>query len=255
MLLSKLTPAETLLIRDGNQVPVKELLKHTFMDLLLKQVLMTEDVERQRHMRDPVTTYKYVSAGKNFKGYASLPHELAFLLPFQRNSDTRLLFKNCVQVSYENARSKNALHRAIRSSPALQDAFSVSLLQKIFGSYDYTDIGLELKSLVAEEMRQLEQELAVLMVNDKEKAIEKLKIIGGNVFLLNGLNFIVLKEIDEAFSRELIWQEGSGGWMSFNTYSDDFDSSCSADSGDSNSSGCSSGDSGCGGGCGGCGGD
>jgi len=111
---------------------------------------------------------------------------------------------------------------------------------------------------VAEEMRELERELTILMVNEKEKAMEKLKMIGGNVFLLYGLNFAVLREIDEAFSKELMQPEAGGGcgggWVTFDTYGSDFDSSCSADSSDSGS-GCSSGDSGCGGGCGGCGGD
>jgi hypothetical protein len=257
MLLSKLTPAETLLIRDGDEVSVKELLKYTFMDLLVKQVLMTEDVERQLNMRDPVRIYKYVSPGKNFSQYTSLPHELPFLLPFRRNSDNRLLFKNCVQVGYENVESKRALHKAIRLLPSLHNAFSASLLEKVFGEFSYTDRGLELKRQVEEEIKQLERELTVLMVNDREKAMEKLKPIGGNVFLLHALNFTVLREIDEAFSKELTRQGGGGGcgggWTTFDTYSSDFDSSCSSDSGDS--SGCSSGDSGCGGGCGGCGGD
>lgn len=142
MLLSKLTPAETLLLKDGSQAPVRELLKYTFMDLLLKQVLITEDVERQLNQRDPIRTYKYVSTGENFRKHNILPHELTFLLPYRKNQDTRMLFRNCVQVGYENARSKRVLHKVIRLSPALQNAFTASLIQKVFGEYDYTGHGL-----------------------------------------------------------------------------------------------------------------
>lgn len=261
MLLSKLTPAETLLIKDGSQAPVRELLKYTFMDLVLKQVLITEDVERQYNQRDPVRIYKYVSVGENFKQHNILPHELTFLLPYRKNQDTRMLFRNCVQVGYENARSKRALHKAIRLSPALQDAFTASLMQKIFGEYDYTNRGLVLKQQVESEIRQLERELPALIASDREKAMEKLRIIGGNVFLLQGLNFAVLKVIDEAFAEAFVPESASscgGTWTTFNTFSDDFDSASDSDSSGCSAgdgSGCSAGDSGCGGGCGGCGGD
>ncbi|MBT1697018.1 hypothetical protein KK083_09045 [Fulvivirgaceae bacterium PWU4] len=261
MLLSKLTPAETLLIRDGSQAPVRELLKFTFMDLLLKQVLRAEDVERQLNLRDPVRTYKYVSRGENFPEHNILAHELTFLLPYRKNEDTRMLFRNCIQVGYENARSKRALHKTIRLSPELQNAFTASLIQKVFGEYEHTAHGLLLKQQVESEIRQLERELPPLIATDREKAMEKLKIIGGNVFLLQGLNFAVLKVIDEAFAETFIPESTSscgGSWTTFNTYSDDFDSASDSNgngcsSGDS--SGCGSGDSGCGGGCGGCGGD
>lgn len=250
-----------MLLKDGSQAPVRELLKYTFMDLLLKQVLVTEDVERQLNMRDPVRTYKYVSAGENFRKYNMLPHELTFLLPYRRNQDTRMLFRNCVQVGYENARSKRALHKVIRLSPALHNAFTASLIQKVFGEYDHTASGLVLKQQVESEMRQLERELPALIANDREKAMETLRIIGGNVFLLQGLNFAVLKVIDEVFAEEFIPESTSscsGSWTTFNTYSDDFDSASDSDSSgcsSGDSSGCGSGDSGCGGGCGGCGGD
>jgi hypothetical protein len=255
MLLSKLTPAETLLIRHGDQVSVTELLKYTLMDLLLKQVLMMDKVERQLNKRDPVREYKYVSVGKNFGHYANLPHELPFLLPFQKNSDRRLLFRSSVQIGYENAQSQRALQRAVRSSPLLQDVFSASFFERIFGIFEHTAKGLELKNQVEREMRQMEQKLPDLIANDREKALEALKIIGGNVFLLHGLDFELLKEIDEALAKEVRQDQGGGGcggcgWTTFDTYSGDFNTSCSSDS-SGDSSGCSSGDGGCGGGCGG----
>lgn len=257
MLLSKLTPAETLLVKDGSKAPVRDLLKYTFMDLLLKRVLMIEDVERQVSMRDPIRTYKYVCAGENFRRHTILPHELTFLLPYRRNPDTRMLFRNCVEIGYENAGSKRALHKTIRSSPALQHTFSASFLQRVFGEYEHTVSGLAFKHQVESEIRQLERELPGLIANDREKALEKLKVIGGNVFLLQGLSFAVLKVIDETFAEEFVPQSVSscsGSWTTFNTYSDDFDSACGSDSGgcsSGDSSGCGSGDSGCGGGCGG----
>jgi hypothetical protein len=259
MILSKLTPAETLLIKDGSQASVKELLKYTLMDLLLKQVLMIENVERhQPNMRDAARTYKYVSIGKNFNGYAALPHELAFLSTFQRNCDTRMLFRNCVQVGYQNAGSKTRLHRLIITSPELFEAFSASWLEKIFGLYNYTSHGLQLQKQVELELSGIAQVLRDSDANERKVVVESLKSIGGNLFLLQVVDFALLREIDEELSKQLAYHDNTGGgcsstWICFDTCNDDFDNSCSSDSGDS--SGCSSGDSGCGGGCGGCGGD
>ncbi len=249
MLISKLTPAETLLVRDESQASVRDLLKYTLMDLLLKQVLQIDDVERQPNSRDPVRVYRYVSKGKNFKNYFGLSHELPFLSPFYGNPDIRILFKNCVRIGYENAGGKRALHERIRTSPAIANMFCASLIQKIFGRYDYTPEGLQFKGGVEEELQQLENELPTLLVTDRQRALEKLKLIGGNVFLLKGLDFAMLKEIEQAFPRTLVEEHTGGCGSGCSTWSS-FDSD---DGGDSDS-GCSSGDSGCSG-CGGCGGD
>src|SRR3954468_16770925 len=102
MILSKLTPAETLLIRQGEGSPVKDLLKYTFMDLLLKQVLEIRNLERQPNSRDPVMTYKYVYAGPNFNRYTCLPHELIYVSVFHKSAGSGILFRNCVKMGYEN---------------------------------------------------------------------------------------------------------------------------------------------------------
>lgn len=252
MVISKLTPAETLLVRDGGQASMRELLKYTLMDLILKQVLKIEDVERQLNARDPVKVYRYVSTGETFRHYDCLRHELTFLAPFYENSDSRMLFKNCVRIGYENARTKRVLHQKVRGTTELRDAFSTSFLQTIFGGYDYTQKGLALKTQVDEELLQLENELPKLLASDKEKALAKMKLIGGNIFLLKTIDLGLLKEFDEAFPKELVEERGSScsGCSTWAT----FESHHSGD-GDSGDSGCSSGDSGCSGCGGGCGGD
>src|SRR5688500_11913344 len=106
MILSKLTPAETLIVWKGNQTPLKDLLKYTAMDLLLKQVLVIEEVQRQSHKRNPVRVYKYIGRGKNFKGYACPGHELVFISAYQKSPALRILFNNFVRMGYENAGSE-----------------------------------------------------------------------------------------------------------------------------------------------------
>jgi hypothetical protein len=260
MILSKLTPAETLMVWKGNEATLKDMLKYTMMDLFLKQILMIEDVERQPSKRDPVRVYKYVSIGRNFTSYKHLPHEVVFLSAYQKNSGIRILFRNCVKMGYENAFSESAFCKTIVSSQQLKDSFTRSFMQKLFsGGFSYTNRGVQLKTLVETQIQELEKTLPAQINTDKQKALAILKQIGGNVFLLKGLEFALLKEIDEQLLKELNRTGTNGGcgtgcWTTFDTYDHDFDSSCSSDtvgSACSGDGGCSSGCSGCGG----CGGD
>ncbi|MHB1278691.1 MAG: hypothetical protein ACYC1Q_09845, partial [Bacteroidia bacterium] len=73
--LSKFLPAETLLLLEDKNASIKELLKITFMDLLLKQVLELTTISKQASRREAVRYYKYVNRGKNFGKYTALKHE------------------------------------------------------------------------------------------------------------------------------------------------------------------------------------
>ncbi len=256
MLLTKLTAAESLLLRKGDEAPFKDLLKYTLMDLLLKQVLMIEDVQRQPSARDPIVNYKYVKAGKNFYQHSTLSHELVFLSIFRKNPGMSMLFRNCVQVGFENGRSQKAFQHLVRSSPSLHQAFYQSLLQRLVGGFFYTEAGFQLRIALDNEVRELEGQLAKLLKENKDQGLEQLKSLGANILLIGGLAPTEFKEFEEAFFREQRQHQSTstgGGCGTFASYSNDFDGSCPSD-GDSGSGGCSSGDGGSSG-CGGCGGD
>ena len=119
--LSNLTPAETLVIRNGELTPLKDLLKCTLMDLLLKQVLTIENIERQPSPRDPIRTYKYIAAGNNFSTYKPRLHEMVFISPFQKNSELRILFRNLVKVGYQNAKSERNYYSYLIQSDSLKE--------------------------------------------------------------------------------------------------------------------------------------
>ena len=117
---------------------------------------------------------------------------------------------------------------------------------------------VQLRRELQKEINHLEVQLPSIIQNDKEKALEILKEIKGNIFLLSTIEFDLLKQIDQTISTEMNRQTdnsfGCSGcsWSHFESYSESFDSICSGDTGSSDG-GCS-GCSGCGG-CGGCGGD
>lgn len=249
--LSQLTPAEVLLLtKDG--VTHRELLKLTFIDLLLKQVLKTFEVERRPHPKDKIRVYTYVGIGKNFETYTSHNHERVFLSPFSTDHSTEILFTNLVKIAYQKSRTVQEYKEDVAKTPTLKRCFSQNFLQKIFYHYSTTEYGKELKKEVKEEILNQGNKLADLTTIEGHKAVEMIKEIGANIFLLTNVDNELLSQIDKDFGN-LINQDknsntggGCSSW-SFDDYSTSFDSSCGGH-------GCSGGGSGCGSGCSGCGG-
>lgn len=253
--LSQLTPAETLIILKDKDTRLKEVLKVTLMDLLLKQVLKIEEVYKHTGGTNEQRLYEYVETGKNFRFYNPLPHENVFLEIFQKNEDYRFLFRHVVKVGYENAKSYNYFHKLTRKSHNISDCFKENFISDLIGFSFKTSKHELLRRELQKEINQLEIQLPKITQNDREKALEILKEIKGNIFLLSTIEFDLLKQIDQTISTEMNRQSdnsfGCSGcsWSYFESYSESFDSSCSGDGGSSDGgcSGCS--------GCGGCGGD
>ena len=255
--LTKLTPAETLIVLTGDKTPLSELLKYTFMDLLLKQVLSIKEVQDQAGERDPVRIIKYVREGEKFNQHHDRLHESVILSVFQKTPDVSILFRNLVKIAYQNARHKRHYYPQLIENSNLREAFTSNIFEKLFCKFSYTQRGKQMKTEIETEISELEKSISSVMATDKARGVELLRSIGGNMFLLKGLEFDIAKEIDHELTEEMSKRNSGSGcssacWVYFDDYSDTFDSSCSSDS----STGCG-GDSGCSGcsGCGGCGGD
>jgi uncharacterized membrane protein YgcG len=264
-LLTKYSPAETLTVMQGSKATLKDLVKTTFLDLLLKKVIRTIDVPRQPHPNDPEVSYKYVVIGTSFYTYQPLPHEKIFVSPFFADGSVQILFRNYVKLLYQKAATASYFQYHIRKSPNLMPHYTQTFWQRLVGNYSPTAYGIEAKEKLGQEMAALETTFPALIESDKTRAVEVWKQIKGNVFLLSTVDFALLQQIDQEVLKELNAEQpvgddgwsasvsGCSSWNSFGDCSDSFDSSCGGDSGCSSDggggdSGCSSG---CGGGCGG----
>lgn len=248
--LSTLTPAEILILTREN-VNQQEILKITFIDLLFKQVLKTFEVKRQPHVKQDIRVYKYVGIGKNFSNYNSLNHERVFLSIFGSDNSVEILFRNLVKIGYQNSRTLSELKNEIIKTPNLKKCFSQNIFQRIFYGYSLTAYGTDLKRKVQQEIQNIGNEISSVNDIENQKAIELIKIIGANIFLLINVDYDLLQQIDKdlaiAKNNSIDKESGcSGCGSSFDDYSSSFDSGCSSNSG-CGGSGCS--------GCGGCGGD
>ena len=146
-----------------------------------------------------------------------------------------------------------------------KELFKSNFINGFFGRIILTEKGNELQSGIKTTLLQLGDTLPELITTDKKQALEILKVINGNIFLVPGLDFEILRDIDKELEEKIDQQfddtyYGCGGC--FTSYSDNsgsfdgaFDSADSSSSGGFGDGGCSScsGCSGCGG-CGGCGG-
>ncbi|WP_430412981.1 hypothetical protein [Kordia sp.] len=276
-LLSKITPAETILIRDCGNAQLKSLLKFTFMDLLLKKVIKIIEIDKQPHPRDDIRTYTYIESGKNFAKYTHKSHELIFLSPFKKEESIQILFKHFVKMIYDASGGKKSYRESIRSSKELKSYFNQSFFIYLFRLIRLTDDGKRIKQEIASYLQEVDKLINYLLENDKQKALELLITIGGNIFLLKNLNFDLLKKLDKeliAQQKELYgdaddhddsWYLYADSYDENYLFDNDFEDSDSFDSffydtmnsfdSEFDASSCSSYDDGCSscGGCGGCG--
>jgi len=279
-LLSTLIPAETMLILDSS-CTLKDMMKFTFMDLLLKRVIeikveKNRVVQRDKYAKkvEVIKSYTYVLKGKNFDKYKPKRHELVFLRPFQKDSSIKILFKHFVKMAYENTGGKGFFKSDVLSSKNLDAYIKVSFLQQIFGGMSLTPKGIQAKDEIRKYLTSIDENIEKLLNEDKKKALEILMALGGNIYLLKNLDFAQLKKIDKQLlkaqkSKYTEHYDAGGDWWfyldfyddshAFDSYFDDFDSTIVSFETDYDAAGCFSGNSGCSscsgcGGCGGCGG-
>lgn len=270
-LLQHLTPAETCLLTKTSSTKLKELMKLTFFDLLLKQVITSKQEKKVSGRKRYVRTVNYLIKGKNFDTYQPLPHEKVFMDAFSENPDLKVLLKHLVKMAYENTKGPyKYIYQGIRETPYIKGFFKSGFFNNVFARVRLNDEGLNVQTDLLKALDELDNTLPDLIQNDKEKALKALLAIKGNIFLLNRIDFKDMKgfdsTIENVISQAERYSSGSDAafgddfldlWWVFDSY-DSFDSSFESHYDDASDSGCW-GDSGCSscsgcGGCGGCGG-
>lgn len=265
-IIFELSPAETLLLRDSGAAKLKDLLKFTFLDLLLKKIIRLEKVQRKSHPRDKyIGTYTYVVVGDNFTKIDIEKHETILLSPFYKSRNIRILFHHFVKMVYENSKGTNNYQRLIRNSPSLSLFFKNNFFVKFFNMTVHNQKGIEMKEKLLQELAVLERKMSDFLNNNLDDSAKILMVAKGNIFLIKNFDFKLFKEIDEELLKHQKvmhrnqfddygdWWIYTDLWDDLKTFNDldhTFDSFDSALDTSSYDSGCSS-CSGCGG-CGGC---
>lgn len=263
-ILSKITPAETLLIKSNGNAILKDLLKYTFMDLLLKKVLEVKEIDKKDENETDENTY--VVTGENFNNYKPKDHESILINPFLKSESIEILLEQFIKMVYESSSGAHYYRVTTKRNQEISTYFKSNFFAKLFGSISLNEEGKKLRKDINDYLGTIDKSINDLLKNDKKKALKLLAAIRGNIFLLKKLDFKLLKQIDKAFLKQdkrgsieevydfdMMWlyMDFFDDDTKYDTYFESFDDAF--DSADS-SSGCSSGDSGGDSGCSGCGG-
>ena len=210
--LSQLSPAETLLVINGNDISLKELLKYTFLDLVLKKVLQVVEVEKPISSREGTRSYKYIKLGKNFKTYYPKEHEQVFLLPFAKSDNKEILIRHFIKIGYGNIRNEGAYKNILYRYPGLKPYFKRNLFQRLFGGSQSTSVRLEMSQKLRAEIKDLEINLPLFLISDRLKAAEIMERIKGNVFLLKDTETSLHSQIEKELAYEMRQSSESTGY-------------------------------------------
>jgi len=201
--LSQLSPAECLLVLNGSDISIKELLKYTFLDLVLKRVLKVVEVEKPISSREGTRIYKYIKRGKAFNSYYPMEHEQAFLATFKKERDSEILMRHFVRIFFRMTGTESHYKSTLYKYPGIRSYFPQNWLQRVTGVSAGTPERLETAKKINAEIKELEQSLPNLLKNDRFKAAEILEKIKGNVFLLKNTETSLHEQVEKELTYEL----------------------------------------------------
>ncbi|MBK9732586.1 MAG: hypothetical protein IPO83_15135 [Chitinophagaceae bacterium] len=207
-LLTKLTPAETLLLLKPTESRLRDFMKYTLMDLLARQVLQLLNYDIQPVQGNATLAFAYVIAGKNFKKEEPKLHEMIFLYPFYKKPKAKILFTHFIQIAFKTAKGEENFKKKFLLDGEIKSLIKIGFLQRIFGSFTLSDEGKKQSEAIIKHFNFLDKELPLMMKNEPEKANEYINQIKGNVLLLNALKFDLLHLLGSEIARVELELEG-----------------------------------------------
>ena len=186
--LTKLTPAEALLILDTSKCSFKSLLKSTLMDLFLKKVLKVIRVKKTS-TSGKSRILAYIVVGENFYSYTPLPHEMIFLHSFKKRNNIRIQFRHVIKSAIEQSGGFKSYKRFfIMRTTTLRASLKDGFFVKMFNLIILNENGKVLQRNLKLEVSYLEKELAQLLNSNEKKATELVHRVNGHIFILNSID-------------------------------------------------------------------
>ncbi len=191
--LSQLKPAGTKLILEPN-VELIELLKLTLFDLILKQVLIIKKSLRKAHPKDLyLREYIIIETGKNFAKYKSNQFEKYFTKIIDEESYYQL--KPYLKTIFKEISSNYKYKKQIINDLKINNLFKIDLISIIFSRIKTNIKGTILKKNITKYLTEVDENIADLIYNNPNKALELILFLQGNIFLLKNLKFELLEKL------------------------------------------------------------
>lgn len=191
--LSELKPAGTKLILDP-KTELTELLKLTFFDLTLKQVLIIKKAQLKSHARDPhLRQYIVVETGKYFSKYKPNSYEKHFTDLIDEDSYFKL--KPYLRAISKKIPSEYTYKKEVIHDLKLKSNFKNGFIYIVFSWLKTNTIGNNLKKEIQEYLDEADENIVTLIENEPKKALELILYLQGNIFLLKNLKFELLEKL------------------------------------------------------------
>ena len=213
--LRQLSPEECLFIMEGENVSFKELFKLCFLHLLLKEVVRVNIYEKT-FPNQLIRNYVYVLQGKHFHDYKTPACAQVLIRVFEGKSGKEILIKHVIKLAYLNAQSMKYYGSLLLQTPLMAQCFHQTWWQKIRGRFSITDVGLQYREKIKDQVFHAEQQWQLFPTLD---TLERIRLdMGVNALLLKdaaekifGVAKIILSELDKDVSepRERSSAEGS----------------------------------------------
>jgi hypothetical protein len=253
-LIYNITPAETMMVLNPSSSSLKELMKYTFIDLILKKVIKITESSSLINKKHNISSagISYVKIGKNFSSYRPKKHEFVFLTIFYKNRQLKVLFKQYMKVIYNGINSEYDYKSAIRTSPDINSLYTTNFFSKLLRRHVINEKGKLEQTKIYAVLKPIDNSIDSGL-KDKE-SVQKMLSIGGNMFLLNNFSVELLSKIDSMF-KDLEFNQTTkdSNWnyyfdifedqILFDSVYDSFDSSDSFFDTEFDAAGCSSCDS------------
>ena len=193
-LLENIKPSATKLLLDGAGIDVLDVIKFTFFDLIIKQVLSVKKELRRSHPRDPnLREYSIVETGVKFSGYEADPFESYFVRIIDENSFYHLL--GYLKKVYNDLPSNYSCYRYVIKGSKVQQKFHHNLITMIFRWTFLNRRGKRFRKVVRAYLKEIDDTILELLDNEPEKALQLIRSLKGNIFLLKTIKFELFEKL------------------------------------------------------------
>lgn len=223
----KLTPAESLIILDPQKGSGKEMMKLTLLDLLIKQVLVSEtQAETSRILKREVKKY-FLRKGPNREKIPLKLHEKVLSAPLDSRDSMEIA--DLAKEAFEKVKGFNGFRNNYVREPLTElgifDKVKKKRLLIPYTGYELSPKGLETRDRMQGLITEGESHFMDWMEKDKNRAMQFLTICGSNIFLLQKWDLETMK----AWLKELSTMERAGGPFDYPYLWYDYDCFRSAD--------------------------
>ena len=176
------------------RVSGKELLKHSFLDLVFRGILRVYQAWHPSHPRDPhERLYTLVSRGKRYDAYVPSPHQDLFVEPFAKEDhayQVRILLRN-VYLDGKASGFKRRVYATLRQKRCFSASWGLKWLNLFFLNERGATAQKEFEKL----LNLAEKKLPEYVKTDPEKARELITTLGSNVLLLDNFRDELLEKL------------------------------------------------------------